>query len=101
MTEIHPQVARARALHPLLKQEGDEVNQRRELTPPIVTVAVTLPPTASGDLRRTRRRWLLLIVAGVVALKAAAPTEYSAEASPLIEIGAGPLRPVISRMPSL
>ena len=36
MTEIHPQVARARALHPLLKQEGDEVNQRRELTPPIV-----------------------------------------------------------------
>lgn len=36
MTEIHPQVARAHALHPLLKQEGDEVNQRRELTPPIV-----------------------------------------------------------------
>ena len=36
MIEIHPQVARARALHPLLKQEGDEVNQRRELTPPIV-----------------------------------------------------------------
>ncbi|HEX4366030.1 MAG TPA: acyl-CoA dehydrogenase family protein [Rhodopila sp.] len=36
MTEIHPQVARARALHSLLKQEGDEVNQRRELTPPIV-----------------------------------------------------------------
>ena len=36
MTEIHPQVARALALHPLLQQEGDEVNQRRELTPPIV-----------------------------------------------------------------
>ena len=36
MTEVHPQVARARALHPLLKQEGDEVDQRRELTPPIV-----------------------------------------------------------------
>ena len=36
MTEIHPQVARALALHPLLKQEGDEVNRRRELTQPIV-----------------------------------------------------------------
>jgi indole-3-acetate monooxygenase len=36
MTEVHPQVARALALHPLLKQEGDEVNRRRELTPPIV-----------------------------------------------------------------
>jgi alkylation response protein AidB-like acyl-CoA dehydrogenase len=36
MAELHPQVACARALHPLLKQEGDEVNQRRELTPPIV-----------------------------------------------------------------
>jgi alkylation response protein AidB-like acyl-CoA dehydrogenase len=36
MTEIHPQVARALALHPLLKQQGDEVNRRRELTPPIV-----------------------------------------------------------------
>ena len=33
MTEIHPQVARALALHPLLEQEGDEVNRRRELTP--------------------------------------------------------------------
>lgn len=37
MTEVHPQVARALALHPLLKQEGDEVNRRRELTPAIVT----------------------------------------------------------------
>lgn len=36
MTEPHAQVARARALHPLLRQEGDEVNRRRELTPPIV-----------------------------------------------------------------
>jgi alkylation response protein AidB-like acyl-CoA dehydrogenase len=36
MAERHPQVARALALHPLLKQEGDEVNHRRELTPPIV-----------------------------------------------------------------
>jgi indole-3-acetate monooxygenase len=36
MTETDPQVARALALHPLLAQEGDEVNQRRELTPPIV-----------------------------------------------------------------
>ena len=36
MTERHPQVARALALHPLLKQEGDEVNRRRELTQPIV-----------------------------------------------------------------
>jgi alkylation response protein AidB-like acyl-CoA dehydrogenase len=36
MPEIHPQVARALALHPLLKQEGDEVNRRRELTQPIV-----------------------------------------------------------------
>ena len=36
MTELHPQVARALALHPLLKQDGDEVNRRRELTQPIV-----------------------------------------------------------------
>jgi indole-3-acetate monooxygenase len=36
MTEVHPQVARALALYPLLKQEGDEVNRRRELTQPIV-----------------------------------------------------------------
>jgi alkylation response protein AidB-like acyl-CoA dehydrogenase len=36
MAELHPQVARALALHPLLKQEGDEVDQRRELTAPIV-----------------------------------------------------------------
>ncbi len=36
MTEVHPQVARALALHPLLRQEGDEVNRRRELTQPIV-----------------------------------------------------------------
>src|SRR6201996_6150744 len=37
MTETHAQVARALALHPLLKQEGNEVNRRRELPPPIVT----------------------------------------------------------------
>jgi indole-3-acetate monooxygenase len=37
MTEPHPQVARARALKPLLTQEGNEVNRRRELTPAIVT----------------------------------------------------------------
>jgi indole-3-acetate monooxygenase len=37
MTEPHPQVARALALHPLLAQEGNEVNRRRELTPAIVT----------------------------------------------------------------
>jgi alkylation response protein AidB-like acyl-CoA dehydrogenase len=37
MTNLHPQVARALALHPLIKQEGNEINQRRELTPPIVT----------------------------------------------------------------
>jgi alkylation response protein AidB-like acyl-CoA dehydrogenase len=36
MTEIHPVVARALALHPVLTQDGDEVNQRRELTPRIV-----------------------------------------------------------------
>jgi alkylation response protein AidB-like acyl-CoA dehydrogenase len=36
MTEPHPQVARARALHPLLTREGDEANRRRELTPPVV-----------------------------------------------------------------
>ena len=36
MTETHPQVERARALHPLLQHEGAEVNRRRELTQPIV-----------------------------------------------------------------
>jgi alkylation response protein AidB-like acyl-CoA dehydrogenase len=36
MTDVHPQVARALALHPLIKQEGDEFNRRRELTQPIV-----------------------------------------------------------------
>jgi len=36
MTEVHPQVARALALHPLIRQEADEVNRRRELTQPIV-----------------------------------------------------------------
>src|SRR3984957_15335014 len=36
MTDVHPQVARALALHPLLRQEGDEFNRRRELTPPVV-----------------------------------------------------------------
>ena len=37
MTEVHPQVARALALHPLLTQEGDEirpaaVNSRQRLS---------------------------------------------------------------------
>jgi alkylation response protein AidB-like acyl-CoA dehydrogenase len=36
MSELHPMVARALALHPLLTRDGDEVNRRRELTPPIV-----------------------------------------------------------------
>jgi alkylation response protein AidB-like acyl-CoA dehydrogenase len=36
MTSVHPQVARALALHPLIKQQSDEFNRRRELTPPVV-----------------------------------------------------------------
>jgi len=36
MSDTHPQVARARGLHALLSNEGDEVNRRRELTGPIV-----------------------------------------------------------------
>jgi len=36
MTEVHPQVARALALHPLIRQDGDEINARRELTPALV-----------------------------------------------------------------
>ena len=36
MTEVHPQVARALALHPLIQRDGDEINRRRELTQPIV-----------------------------------------------------------------
>ena len=36
MSEVHPQVARALALHPLIKQEGDEINKIREMTPAIV-----------------------------------------------------------------
>ena len=36
MTEVHPQVTRALALHALIKREGNEINRRRELTPPIV-----------------------------------------------------------------
>ena len=36
MAEGHPQVARAHALHPLLAQEGDEIDSRRELTPAVV-----------------------------------------------------------------
>jgi alkylation response protein AidB-like acyl-CoA dehydrogenase len=36
MTDVHPQVVRALALHPLIKQEGDEFNRRRELTQPVV-----------------------------------------------------------------
>ncbi len=36
MTEIQPQVTRALALHPLIGQEGNEVNRRRQLTPPLV-----------------------------------------------------------------
>lgn len=37
MSEVHPQVARALALHPLIKQEGDRINEIREMTPAIVT----------------------------------------------------------------
>jgi alkylation response protein AidB-like acyl-CoA dehydrogenase len=37
MTDVHPQVARALALHPLITQDGNEINQRRELTPRIVS----------------------------------------------------------------
>ena len=36
MTELHPQVARALALHPLIRRESDEFNERRELTQPVV-----------------------------------------------------------------
>jgi indole-3-acetate monooxygenase len=36
MREAHPQVARALALHTLLEQEGDTIDARRELTPPVV-----------------------------------------------------------------
>src|SRR5271167_492141 len=36
MMEIHPQIARALGLHTLIRQEGDEINRRRELTPSIV-----------------------------------------------------------------
>jgi alkylation response protein AidB-like acyl-CoA dehydrogenase len=36
MTDLHPQVARALVLQPLIRQEGDEFNHRRELTPSIV-----------------------------------------------------------------
>ena len=36
MTELHPQIARALALHPLIKRESDAFNQRRELTQPVV-----------------------------------------------------------------
>jgi alkylation response protein AidB-like acyl-CoA dehydrogenase len=34
---VHPQVERALALHPLIKQEADEFNRRRALTPPVVS----------------------------------------------------------------
>jgi alkylation response protein AidB-like acyl-CoA dehydrogenase len=36
MSEVHPQVARALALHPLIKQEGNEFNKQRQLTQPVV-----------------------------------------------------------------
>jgi len=36
MPEPHPQVARALALHPLITRDGHEIDQRRELTAPIV-----------------------------------------------------------------
>jgi alkylation response protein AidB-like acyl-CoA dehydrogenase len=36
MNDVHPQVARALALHPLIQQEGNEINRRRELTQPLV-----------------------------------------------------------------
>ncbi len=59
MQEAHPQVARALALHPLLAQEGEEVNQRRELTPPIVRALKEgnffrlLQPRSIGGLEMT------------------------------------------------
>jgi alkylation response protein AidB-like acyl-CoA dehydrogenase len=37
MPDIHPQVAKARALHALIMQQGAEVNQIRKLTPSIVS----------------------------------------------------------------
>ena len=36
MTEVHPQVARALALHPLIQQEGNAFNEQRKLTPLMV-----------------------------------------------------------------
>jgi indole-3-acetate monooxygenase len=36
MTDVQPQVARALDLYPLIKQEGNEINRRRELTQPLV-----------------------------------------------------------------
>jgi alkylation response protein AidB-like acyl-CoA dehydrogenase len=36
MSESHPQVARALALHPLIMRDAHEIDQRRELTAPIV-----------------------------------------------------------------
>ena len=36
MADVHPQIARALTLYPLIKHEGDEVDRRRELTPPII-----------------------------------------------------------------
>lgn len=37
MTDVHPQVARALALRPMIEQEAAEIDRRRELTPEIVT----------------------------------------------------------------
>jgi alkylation response protein AidB-like acyl-CoA dehydrogenase len=37
MPDVHPQVERALALHPLLRQEGDEINRIRQLTPAVVS----------------------------------------------------------------
>ena len=36
MTEVHPQVARALALHSLIRQEGNAFNEQRKLTQPMV-----------------------------------------------------------------
>ena len=37
MTEIHAAVARALGLHPLIRQEADEIDNRRHLTQPLVS----------------------------------------------------------------
>src|SRR6185437_11674893 len=36
MTELHPQILKARSLQPLLEKEAPEINRRREVTPEVV-----------------------------------------------------------------